>query len=157
MTGPIVTNANREWAMALMPPWCQRGDFSDTCSETVDDGGWLDADKTLTAGRDKPSWSVHVAEQIEMFEKHYAGQDKPAAEWSSIWRKGWWPKVSARKRFPKSAPKELQPFFRAGTPEFVRALKAATKDERRIWQQFGIAQFAPDDPRLKKVQGGSAA
>ena len=51
-----------------------------------------------------------------------------------------------------SAPKQVYPFFRAGTDEFARALKVATEGERLVWKRFGVAQFKPDDPRLKRVQ-----
>ena len=152
---PLVTNADREWALAQMPPWCQRGEISDAFGELVDDGGWLDSEKSHGKELEKPSWSLFVAEEIEKFEQHYAGEYRPLDEWSSIWRKGWWPKVSARKRFPKSAPKTFEPFFRKGTQEFAIALRLATEDERRMWVRFGIAQFKPDDPRLKKIYAGA--
>lgn len=152
---PIVTNADRDWAMAQMPDWCQRGDLSDCYGELVDDGGWLDAEAHAGAELEKPSWSLFVAEEIEKFEQHYGGEYRALDEWSSIWRKGWWPKVSARKRFPKSAPKVFEPFFRKGTQEFAIALRLANKAERAMWVRFGIAQFKPDDPRLEKIRAGT--
>lgn len=155
MRPPLVTNADRDWALAQMPSWCQRGDLSDAYGELVDDGGWLDGESNNRAELEKPSWSLFVAEEIEKFEQHYAGEYRDLDEWSSIWRKGWWPKVSARKRFPKSAPKEFEPFFRKGTQEFAISLRLATENERRMWVRFGIAQFKPDDPRLKKIYAGS--
>ena len=151
MGSPVVTNKDREWAMAQRPPWCQRGSLGD--GEVVDDGAWLDDEPEIHGGMQRPSWSVFVAEEIEKFERHYAGEQRSSAEWSSIWRKGWWPKVSARKRFPKSAPREFQPFFRKGSPEFSKAINLATPEEKRMWLMFGVAQFKPDDPRLKTVQG----
>lgn len=147
---PIVTDVDRDWAMSQMPPWCRSGSLDD--GETVDDGAWLDDVDDAQRDLGKPSWPQFVAEEIEKFEKHYAGQQKQAAEWSSIWRKGWWPKVSPRKRFPKSAPKEFHPFFKRGTKEFVRALEVATSPEKSMWQRFGVAQFKPDDPRLKLIE-----
>lgn len=155
MRPPIVTDADREWAMAQMPPWCRRGDLSDVFGELVDDGGWLDIDANSRTEADKPNWSHFVAEEIEKFETNYAGEYRSPDEWSSMWRKGWWPKVSPRKRFPKSAPKTFEPFFRKGTPEFAIALRLATEDERRMWVRFGIAQFKPDDPRLKTINEGA--
>ncbi len=151
---PIVTNLDREWAVAQCPPWCQRGDLSEVCGEIVDDGSWLDSEAKSKSEKDKPNWSMFVAEEVERFERHYANEIpvlRSYEEWSRIWRLGWWPKTEPRKRFPKSAPKEFQPFFRAGTVEFDAALKAATAKERSIWKRFGIAQFKPDDPRLQKV------
>jgi hypothetical protein len=151
----IVTDRDREWAMGQMPPWCQRGDISDVYGEIVDDGGWLDVEPNADAELEKPSWAMFVAEEIEKFEDHYAGEFKTADEWSSIWRKGWWLRVSPRKRFPRSAPKEFHPFFRKGTQEFAIALRLATADEKRMWVRFGIAQFKPDDPRLEKIAKGA--
>ncbi len=170
---PLVTIADREWAMAQMPPWCVRGNLSDACGELVDDGGWLDAkdpeddqpvqhefedDEVIiqrpASPRKKyppPNWSHFVVEQVEEFERHFAGQRKTYGDWSALWRTGWWPHIDVRKRFPHSAPKEFQPFFRTGSPEFDRALKVATKQERTMWARFGVAQFKPDDPRLSKV------
>lgn len=152
MRPPIVTDADREWAMAQMPSWCQRGDLSELCGEIVDDGGWLDRDEAFGPEKDKPSWSRFVAEEIEKFEERYAGEYRDPREWSSIWRKGWWPKVSPRKRFPKSAPKEFHPFYRKGTQGFAIALRLATDDERRMWVRFGVAQIKPDDPRVKTIE-----
>lgn len=148
----IVTDTDRAWAMAQMPDWCQRGEVSD---DLVDDGAWLDAEPKTQAELEKPSWSLFVAEEIEKFEGHYAGVFKHAGEWSSIWRKGWWPKVSARKRFPRSAPKEFHPFYRKGTREFAIALRLASEDEKRMWVRFGIAQLKPDDPRVKTITEGA--
>ncbi len=51
------------------------------------------------------------------------------------------------------AKKEFQPFFRRGTKEFSRAIEVATQQEKMMWQRFGVAQFKPDDPRLKLVEG----
>lgn len=155
MRAPLVTNADRDWALEQMPPWCQRGNVSDAYGEIVDDGSWLDDEPKTTGELEKPSWSQFVAEEIEKFEAHYGGQFKSLDEWSSIWRKGWWPKVSPRKRFPKSAPKEFHPFFRKGTQEFAIALRLATETERAMWVRFGIAQFKPDDPRVEKIRSGA--
>lgn len=152
---PIITDADREWAMAQMPSWCQRGSLEDLCGEIVDDGGWLDRTEPTKEEREKPNWASFVTEEIEKFEEHYAGEYRSASDWSSIWRKGWWPKVSPRKRFPKSAPKEFQPFYRKGTQEFAIAMRLATEDERRMWARFGVAQFKPDDPRVKKIEAGA--
>ena len=146
----IVSDIDREWSMAQMPDWCQRGEAADEEDEVIDDGGWLENAPSKKI-YEKPSWALFVSEEIERFERHYAVVLRPAAEWSSIWRLGWWPKVSAQKRFPKSAPKVFYPFFRRGTPEFVAALKVATMGEKTMWERFGIAQFKPDDPRLSKI------
>lgn len=52
----------------------------------------------------------------------------------------------------KSVP---HPYFKRGSSEFERAVSLATPQERLIWERFGIAQFAPDDKRLKKITGAS--
>lgn len=151
---PVITDKDRAWAVAQMPPWCQRGDLCG--DEIVDDGAWLDDAEPKSGAFDKPNWSMFVAEEIEKFERHYAGQSRSSDEWSSMWRKGWWPKVTPRKRFPKSAPREPQPFFRKGTSEFNRAISLATTEEKRMWLRFGVAQFKPDDSRLKTIQVATA-
>ena len=137
--------------MAQMPDWCQRGNFLEPAGEIVDDGGWLESESSKTEASEKPDWSRFVADEIERFERHYAGEFKSSAEWSSIWRRGWWPKVTPAQRFPKSAPKEFQPFFRQGSPDFAAALKLGNKAEKRMWTMFGVAQFKPEDPRLAKL------
>ena len=139
---PIVTNDDRDWALAQKPAWAPLHNVVPRDDELVDDGGWLDAKQAMQSFG--PSWFSFVIGEVEAFERFFSGQQKIYAEWSALWRKGWWPKRREDWTF-KNAKRPLQPFFRAGTPEFVRALKAATKDERRIWQKFGIAQFKSND------------
>lgn len=149
--GPIVTNADRDWALKKCPPWMRMEPPKDAefVGEIVDDRAWLDVDKK--ADIKPPCWTEFVIEQIERFERYFAGQQKTRAEWSTLWRKTWWPKSDPARRFPKSAPKVPIPHFRAGTPEFARALAVATKTERMIWKRYGVAHFAPGDKRLKGV------
>lgn len=146
--GPIVMNTDRDWALAQKPAWARMHDDDD--DEIVDDGGWLDAEPT-TKRRD-PSWFDFVIGEVERFERYFAGQFKTEQEWSTLWRKGWWPKRREDWKF-QMAPKEFQPFFREGSAEFSRALKVATPDEARMWSRFRVAQFKPDDARLKFVRG----
>lgn len=153
MRQAIVTDADRAWALSQKPDWFQMGDISEECCELVDDGGWLDAPDESAGKDERPRWAAFVADEIERFERNYAGELKSADEWSSIWRKGWWPRVSPTKRFPKSAPKVQHPYFKRGTPEFDKALTLATRSERMVWERFGVAQFAPGDKRLKKIIG----
>lgn len=155
---PIVSDADRAWAMSQCPPWarCYGVDDPDE-GEIVDDGGWLDRDETFE-NQKIPNWADFVHEQAERFEKfftdeYYAGKCKPNSDWSALWRKGWWPKADPYKRWPKMAKKEFHPFFRRGSQEFSRALTVATPQERKLWEQFGIAQFQPHDPRLPGVRG----
>lgn len=153
---PIVSDADRKWAMAKCPPWakCYGEDDPDE-GEIVDDGGWLDGrtQKKLPI----PDWSDFVHEQAERFEKYFSdecaeGRCKRNSDWSALWRKGWWPKADPAKRWPSMAKKEFQPFFKRGTKEFSRALEVATPQEKIMWQRFGVAQFKPDDPRLKLIE-----
>lgn len=149
---PIVTDADRKWALEKCPPW-MRMESSAGHDEIEDNGEWLDGDSRLSKP-EAPSWSDFVAEQIERFEKFYSGEYKTRAEWSALWRKGWWPKANPERRYPKSAPKTKIPFFRAGTPEFSRALGVATDAERLMWLRHKVAHFMPDDIRLSEVRGG---
>lgn len=154
---PVVTTPDRQWAFDQLPNWA-KGASAD-CGvegEIVDDGAWLD-DKLAMAITNRPAknavngWGF-VSEQAENFERFFAPFRKTLAEWSSLWRTGWWPKADPAKRFPTMAKKQLHPFFRKGTPEFARALKVATADERRMWVRFGVAQFKPEDARLAQVK-----
>lgn len=149
----IVTDADRGWALSQKPDWFQMGDLSEAYCELIDDGGWLDVPRKSEDQDGRPKWAAFVANEIERFESHYMGEFRTAEDWSSIWRKGWWPRVSPKKRFPKSAPKVPHPYFKRGEAEFERALKLATAGERVIWQRYGIAQFEPADLRLKKITG----
>jgi hypothetical protein len=148
---PIVSDVDREWAMAQCPSWARRGDDEDEeLPEIVDPGDWLDVPKKFE--RKPPNWSTFVWEQIESFERFFAGQGKSSAEWSTLWRKSWWPKANPNIRFPGMAPKEFHPFFRKGSKEYTRAWELGTDYERRMWDLTHVAQFKPDDPRLKKIQ-----
>lgn len=149
--GPVVTDADRKWALALLPAWMDRGEASDDLNEGDDDGDWLDAPRKSRELR-PPSGPMFVTEQAEAFERFFRGETKRYSDWSALWRKSWWPKANPVKRFPKMAPKTVYPFFRAGTKEFCRALELATPQERRIWQHVRIAQLEPNDPRLKEIR-----
>lgn len=62
----------------------------------------------------------------------------------------WWPKADTLK-VAEHGEEGIPAVFRRGTKEFVRALEVATPEERKVWKQFGVAQFKPD-PRLKLVE-----
>ena len=64
---PIVTDANRQWAIDQKP-------------------------ESWDAEAPHLDWETHVAEQAERFERHFGDDRKPAAEWSGLWRRVWWPK-----------------------------------------------------------------
>lgn len=150
---PIVSDADRKWALSQKPSWARMGCADQ--EEVCDDGGWLDADPKVTSHDERPNWSMFVSEQVERFEKFFNQCEdrlKTRGDWSRLWRNSWWQKAHPERRFPKSAPRIPQPFFRAGSPEFERAMALGSPAERRMWQQFGVAQFKPDDPRLSRVR-----
>jgi hypothetical protein len=151
----LVTNADRDWALAQCPGWARRDMIETDVAEIADDDGWLDRDRSK-ADLDAPSWDLFVVEQIERFEKFFVHERKTYANWSTLWRKSWWPKAEPERRFPMAAKKAgvqvTHPFFRKGTSEFVRALAVATEAERAMWMRFNVAQFKPDDPRLAMVR-----
>lgn len=148
---PIVTNLDRDWAIAQKPEWARlHNDESEDLGEIVDDGGWLDGEKSK---RNRgPSWFDFVVGEIESFERYFSGQRKSYSEWSTLWRNGWWPKRREDWAYKSMAKKKTEPFYRKGTQGFAIALRLATEDEPRMWVRFGIAQFKPDDPRVKKIE-----
>lgn len=146
---PIVTNVDRDWALSQKPAGVRMHDDDEDGGEIVDRGHWLDAD--FKKRRHEPSWFDFVIGEVERFEKFFAGQLKSEAEWSALWRKGWWPKRRVDWSYQHMAKKEFHPFFRRGSAEFNRAMKVGTTDEQRMWERFGVAQFKPDDPRLAKI------
>lgn len=150
---PIVTNADRQWALDQKPEWARmHNDESEDVGEIVDDGGWLEAEK-----KDRqrgPSWFDFVVGEIERFEQYFSGVRKSYTEWSELWRRSWWPKRREDWAY-KMAPRKKEPFFRKGTQQFAIALRLATEDERRMWVRFGVAQFKPDDPRVRKIHAGT--
>lgn len=144
----IVTNRDRDWALAQKPDWARMHDDAD--GEIVDDGGWMDVETEIKKG--DPTWFDFVIGEVERFEKYFGDEMKSERQWSELWRHGWWPKRKEEWAFMSRKGKgPFHPFFRKGTPEFERALKVATPSERMVWVRFGVAQFVPDDPRLKKV------
>jgi hypothetical protein len=151
MVLPLVSDADRQWAMKQCPHWASVS-FEDEDGEIIDDGNWLDGASSTMSRLPKPNWADFVHEQAERFEKYFGYEQKTYEDWSALWRKSWWPKADPYRRWPSMAKKEFQPFFRRGTKEFVRALEVATPEERKMWKQFGVAQFKPADPRLKLVE-----
>lgn len=155
MTMPIVTNVDRDWALAQIPDWARlHNDESEELGEIVDDGAWLDADKIKR--QQGPSWFVFVVGEIERFEQFFSGQDKSYSEWTALWRNSWWPKRREEWAYKHMTKKKTEPFYRKGTHEFSLALHLATAQEKRMWLRFGIAQFNPEDPRVKKITEGAA-
>lgn len=132
---PIVTETDRQWSLDHAPTWALPG-FPDEGAKP----------KALY-------WGAFVADQCERFERYFAHDRKTAGDWSRIWRKSWWPKADPAKLFPHLVPRDRRPhpFFRAGSPEFARALEVATPREAWLWRRIGVAQFVPDDHRVAHV------
>lgn len=119
---PIVTDADRQWAIKQKP---------ETWDEDAPD---LD-------------WAQHVAEQAESFESHYGHDRKPSAEWSGLWRRSWWKKADPSIRHPKTAPARPHPYVTDKDPAWSHVLGVLTKDELKVAERFGVFQFRPEDPR----------
>lgn len=159
---PIVLDSDRDWALSKPPAWFpehlvgRAEPANDDFPEIVDDGGQLDCPPILL----KPVVTLNdvVLKEIMRFEQHYNGQLKTYAEWSSLWRKDWWPKVNLREIFAEHVPASPpHPFWRIGNDEFERALEIGTSDEVAMWQRFRVAQFRPDDPRLAYIESRDRA
>lgn len=149
LRAPIVTDADRKWSLDQCPPWASR--------ETPEDFARDDVDPEAPRQRGERSqrfvWDWFVDDQVQSFERFFAHERKPSADWSRLWRRSWWPKSDPRKRDAKLVaklnPGKPHPFARRGTSEFNEGLRLATPLERRLFEQVGVVQFAPDDPRAK--------
>lgn len=163
MSGPVVTDIDRKWALDQCPPWATLGGGHDVldepAGEIVDETDFERAER-LKRERAKTvvfRWDWFVQDQIEAFERYFSGET--SRDWSKLWRTVWWPKADPWKRAPKLmarvAPAVSCPVFRRGQLGFDRALEVATPSERKLWDALGVAQFKPGDPRLKKLQGAA--
>ena len=143
---PIVTDADRKWALDQCPPWAAKTGPDEEFPELVDN-----PETPRNAKQPVFRWDWFVADQAESFERYFKHDRKTLDDWSGLWRRSWWPKADPRKRLPKTMakliPTKPHPFARKGTPAFAVALKLANEDERKIFVRVGVAQFAPDDPR----------
>jgi len=137
LRAPVVTDADREWAFEQKPTnW-----------------DWLADERVAGTGLEPLAWEDWVASEAEAFEAYFAEDRKTYAEWSGLWRRKWLPEGNPVKRFPRTVPREPQPYVKAGDPRFDRALSLATPDELVLWRRFGVAQFKPTDPRVPQVMG----
>ncbi len=120
---PVVTDADRAWAMTQKP-------------ETWDD--------------DAPDldFAEVVEEQAAAFERNFAADRKPPAEWSGLFRRVWWPDADPAIRHPDTAPHVPHPFVRADHPAWPRVLATLSRDERQIAERFRVMTMRPDDPRV---------
>lgn len=132
---PVITDADRRWAIEQCPTWADIGDTSDRA--------------VIGTGRDaRLSWSSFVAEQAEAFERHFSTQRKPSGEWSDLWRRSWWPSADPAKRHARLIPKLT--YFR-GTPEFARVLALAPPEHRASWERLPLLTLRVSDPIAAEV------
>ena len=149
---PIVTDEDREWALAQCPAWAVRAQAQ--ANDWLDDGNPDDAPPTK-GGPGVLIWDYFVTGEIERFERFYYDQRKTYGDWSTLWRKSWWPKADPARRYASLVPARRgppYPTFRRGEPEFYAALRIASPTERKVWDHVGVVMFKPDDPRLAKIR-----
>lgn len=150
---PIVTDADRAWAMAQRPAhWQDNPEPADIDADAVDD---LDPDG-LPIVCERPAqrplrWADFVDEQIRHFERCWDMSRKSALEWSIIFRSEWWPKADPTIRHPKTAPHVPHPVIRSDHPAWSSVLAALAPHERRIAERFGVMSFRPNDPRVARL------
>lgn len=119
---PVVTDADRQWAMDQKP------------------ADWDERARGL-------EWEQHVAEQAERFEAHFGADRKPTTEWAGLWRRVWWPKADPAILHPRAAPHVPHPFVKRDDAGWERALAVLDADERKVALRYGVIQFKPADPR----------
>jgi len=154
---PVVTDVDREWALAQKPAdWSERNGgkakpigLRFTADGELIDGIEPDLDADDNGGL---SWGQHVDEQIEAFERYWSGLGvlKPPAEWSGLWRRVHWPQADPSIRHPQ-VKGVLHPFVKRGDPGWDAARRACTPAERAIADSFGVIQFRPTDPRAELI------
>lgn len=127
---PIVSDADRQWAIEQRP------------------AHWA---RVVTRDGKPRSWAALVSRRASAFERHYAHDRKPAAEWAGLWRRVWWPAT----RIP--ADPTPHPFIRRADPRWPAAAAMLDAAERRVAERFGVIQFRPDDERASSIAGGANA
>lgn len=123
---PIVLDIDRAWALAQKPvDWEQKAPDLD--------------------------FELHVAEQIERFEVHFADDRKPHAEWSGLWRRVWWPKADPSILHPDKVDGPAPVMVRRGDAHWSAAMTVLSRSEKALAEQLGVVPFKPNDPRLEHV------
>lgn len=149
---PIVTDADRQWALAQCPDWAVRANVQ--ANDWPDDGAPDDAPPTK-GGPGVLIWDYFVTGEIERFERFYYDQRKTYGDWSTLWRKSWWPKADPRrmnrKLSPKPDPKDYRT-FRRGSAEFEFAIKLGSSVQRKLWANNGVVMFLASDPMVAKIE-----
>lgn len=152
---PVVTDVDREWALAQCPAWAVRRVEVTNDDADPDEGEIVDEPYRRKPNQPTPLvWDDFVSEQIERFERYFGDQRKPRDDWSALWRKGWWPKADPRIAHSRKVPPMAgqYPTFRKGTAEFEAALRLASKVERAVMLKVGLVMYRPDDPRVAKIK-----
>lgn len=147
---PIVTDADRKWALDQCPSWAVRGPVEPTA--------FPEDDPEVPQRAREPErfvWDRFVAIQAESFEKFFNGEMKAYSEWTALWRKSWWPKADPRrmnrKLSPKPDPKDYRT-FRRGSPEFEFAIKFGSLVQRKLWANNGVVMFIASDPMVARIE-----
>ena len=155
---PLVTDADRQWALDQCPSWAVRGPSA--TPDLADPDGDDEPRRRTYAEPTQFVWDRYVAAQVESFERFFNGQVKTYADWSTLWRKSWWPKAEPRKfnrkLAPKSDPKNFRT-FRRGELGFEKALLFATPLQRKSWTHLGVVMFRADDPIVGKIDKALAS
>lgn len=153
---PVVTDADRQWALAQCPVWAVRAGQVNADETDPDEGEIVDEPYRRKAkAADRPLvWDDFVSEQIENFERFFGDQRKSTREWSDLWRKGWWPKANPRVAHASKVPPMpgVYPTYRKGSAEFDAACKIANPTERAVMLKVGLVMYRPDDARLPKIR-----
>lgn len=129
----IVTDADLQWALDAKPDY------------------WDVETRGLT-------WEDHVADQAEAFEVYNADGRKPAAEWSLMWRNGWWPNADPNIRHPQTAPPKPpipSVLIKPTHPRWRDVLAACSRGERIVGEAHEVVCWALDDPRAAILGGAS--
>jgi hypothetical protein len=139
---PVVTDVDRQWAVGQEP---------DGWSAEVE-ARWLEIPEHQRSF-EPLTWAQHVAEQAERFEAHFADDRKPAAEWSGLWRRAWWPKADASVLHPREVPGVPPVLVRRGDDRWLVALTLLTDSERKLAIKLGVMPFKLSDPRIASMAG----
>lgn len=141
---PVVTDIDRQWAMDQEPTgWAEQVEAR-----------WLEIPEHQRP-LEPLTWDQHVAEQAERFEAHFATDRKPAAEWSGLWRRAWWPKADASVLHPREVPGIPPIIVRRGDERWLIAVSMLTESERRLAIKLGLVPFKHDDPRIASMAGAA--
>lgn len=138
LIAPIVTDADRRWALEQCPPHAALGDGR-TYTTTTPLGPVLD-------------WAWFVDREAKAFARYFTHARKTPGDWSRIWRRGWWPKAEPWKFGPRPTAPAAFPYWNRGSVGFRLALGLTTPAERALFERIGVAQFRHDDPRVGEIR-----